>query len=103
MAAMYSAVLLHIATTWATGILVQFPVGAIDFYILRNVHTGSEAHSLLSYAVGDDTLREQNGWGLKLTTYPIQFRGVPQLPVQLMLELSALDSRNCTVWVQPRH
>jgi len=51
--------------------LVQFPVGAIDFYILRNVQTGSEAHSLLSYAVGDGTLREQNGWGLKLTTHPI--------------------------------
>jgi len=49
--------------------------------------------------VGDGTLREQNGRGLKLTTLPIEFRGTPQMPVQLMLELHALDSHNCTVWL----
>lgn len=79
--------------------MVQFPVGAIDFYILRNVQTGSEAHSLLSYAVADGTLREQNGRGLKLTILPLEFRGIPQVPVQLMLELRAPDSRSCTVWI----
>jgi len=65
--------------------LFQFPVGAIHFYILRNVQTGSEGHCLISYAVGDGTLREQNGQSLKLTTLLFEFRGIPQMPVQLML------------------
>ena len=62
----------------------QIPVGAGDFYLLQNDHTGSGAHPA-SCSVGIGVLSQQkSGRGVKLTTDP---RLVPRLGMSRAMPL----------------